>query len=95
MNTASAIAATAQPRLLRGVRLKLDAVRGGHVLLAPERIVRADPVAVAVLERCDGARTLDDIVDDLSAVYKGDRALIDRDVRALLADLIAKRMVSI
>jgi pyrroloquinoline quinone biosynthesis protein D len=65
------------------------------VLLAPERVVRADPVAVAVLERCDGVRSLNDIVDDLCAVYKGERARIDKDVRALLADLIAKRMVAV
>ncbi len=87
--------ATSKPRLLRGVRLKHDEVRGGHVLLAPERVVRADPVAVAVLERCDGVRSLTDIVDDLCAVYKGERMRIETDVRALLADLIAKRMVAI
>jgi len=87
--------ATARPRLLRGVRLKHDAVRGGEVLLAPERVVRADPVAVAILQRCDGARTLDNIVDELCEAYKGDRARIDRDVRALLADLIAKRMIAL
>jgi len=64
-------------------------------LLAPERVVRADPIAVAILQRCDGARSVDDIVDELSEVYKADRARIDRDVRALLADLAAKRMIGL
>ena len=87
--------ATAKPRLLRGVRLKHDTVRGGDVLLAPERVVRLDPVAVAILQRCDGARSVDNIVDELSETYKGDRARIDRDVRAMLADLVAKRMIAL
>ena len=87
--------ATARPRLLRGVRLKHDAVRGGDVLLAPERIVRLDAIAVAILRRCDGERTVSDIVDDLSAAYKGDRARIESDVRAMLADLVAKRMIAL
>jgi pyrroloquinoline quinone biosynthesis protein D len=95
LDTASDLAASARPRLLRGVRLKQDELRGGYVLLAPERVVRADPVAVAVLQRCDGVRSLTDIVDDLCAVYNGERGRIDKDVRALLADLIAKGMVAI
>jgi pyrroloquinoline quinone biosynthesis protein D len=70
-------------------------VRGGYVLLAPERVVRANPVAVAVLQRCDGVRSLNDIVDDLCLVYKAERDLIDKDVSALLADLVDKKMVSL
>ena len=48
-----------------------------------------------MLQRCDGVRSLTDIVDDLCAVYNGERGRIDKDVRALLADLIAKGMVAI
>ena len=95
MSAGDEIPASARPRLPRGVRLRQDRVRGGFVLLAPERVVRADPVAVAVLERCDGSRTLTHIVDDLCIAYKGDRTRIERDVRALLADLGRKRMVSL
>jgi pyrroloquinoline quinone biosynthesis protein D len=95
MSAGEDIAATAKPRLPRGVRLSRDEARGGFVLLAPERIVRADPVAAAVLQRCDGARTLSEIVDDLCAAYKGDRGRIETDVRKLLADLFAKKMVEL
>jgi pyrroloquinoline quinone biosynthesis protein D len=89
------IAGDAKPRLPRGVRLRSDEARGGHVLLAPERVVRADAVAVAVLQLCDGTRTLNALVDELCALYKGDRTRIDADVRALLADLAAKGMVAL
>jgi pyrroloquinoline quinone biosynthesis protein D len=85
----------ARPRLMCGVRLRRDSVRGGHVLLAPERVVRADPVAVAVLERCDGLRSLAEIVDDLCAVYKGERSRIERDVHALIEGMIDRKMVAL
>ncbi len=95
MSAADDIATTARPRLPRGVRLNKDEARGGFVLLAPERIVRADPVAAAILQRCDGARSLVEIIDDLCATYKGERSRIETDVRNLLADLSAKKMVEL
>ncbi|MEJ0095586.1 MAG: pyrroloquinoline quinone biosynthesis peptide chaperone PqqD [Methylocella sp.] len=85
----------AAPRLPRGVRLKHDDTRGEWLLLAPERVVKVDPIAVAILQRCDGVATIEAIVDDLAATYSADRARIDTDVRALLADLAAKRMVDL
>lgn len=82
-----------QPRLPRGVKLKRDEVRGQWTLLAPERIFRIDAPAAAILELCDGARTLDAIVDQLAATFSADRAVIARDVTAMLEDLVAKRVV--
>jgi pyrroloquinoline quinone biosynthesis protein D len=89
------IAASTRPRLPRGVRLSRDKARGGFVLLAPERIIRADPIAAAVLERCDGVRTLGEIVDELCTSYRGERNRIETDVRGLLADLSAKKMIEL
>ncbi len=91
----SAQLAGAAPRLPRGVRLKHDDTRGEWLLLAPERVVKVDAIAVAILQRCDGVATIEAIVDDLAAAYSADRARIDADVRALLADLAAKRMVDL
>ncbi|MGA2637765.1 MAG: pyrroloquinoline quinone biosynthesis peptide chaperone PqqD [Methylocella sp.] len=83
------------PRLPRGVRLKRDEMRGEWLLLAPERVVKVDAIAVAILERCDGTATIESIVDDLAATYSADRTRIDADVRALLNGLAAKRMVDL
>ncbi len=91
----TAQASGAIPRLPRGVRLKLDETRGEWLLLAPERVVKLDAIAVAILQRCDGAATIEAIVDDLAATYAADRARIDEDVRALLNGLAAKRMVDL
>jgi pyrroloquinoline quinone biosynthesis protein D len=95
MSAGDDIAASAKPRLPRGVRLSKDEARGGFVLLAPERVVRADPVAAAILQRCDGSRTLVEIIDDLCVTYKGERSRIETDVRNLLADLSAKKMLEL
>lgn len=90
-----ALSGTLRPRLARGVRLREDPARGGFVLLAPERVLNANPTAVEVLRRCDGERTLDAIVDDLAATFSADRARVAGDVATLLADLAAKRMVDL
>ncbi len=52
------IAPDARPRLPRGVRLTHNEAQGGWVLLAPERVFKADAVAVEILKRCDGEATL-------------------------------------
>ncbi len=91
----SVIAAQARPRLARGVRLRQDEARGEWVLLAPERVVQANAVAVAVLQLCDGERDFASLVDQLADQYKADRSLIEKDVAVLLADLVAKRMVEL
>jgi pyrroloquinoline quinone biosynthesis protein D len=95
MSEAGAINADAKPRLPRGMHLKHDATRDEWLLMAPERVLKLNGVAVEILKRCDGNATLSEIVDQLAAAFAADRALIDKDVRALLAELAAKRMVDL
>ena len=83
------------PRLARGVRLQEDRVRGGWNLLAPERVLKANPVAVEILKLCDGVRSFSGIVDELTAKFSVDRARVEADAAALLNDLSAKRMVEL
>ena len=58
----------ARPRLARGVRLTHSEAHGGMVLLAPERVFKADAIAAAILERCTGQATLGEIVDALASL---------------------------
>jgi pyrroloquinoline quinone biosynthesis protein D len=83
------------PRLPRGVRLKYDNTRAEWLLLAPERVIKADAIAVEILKRCDGTTTLGAIVDDLTRQFSADRTRVETDVRALLSELAAKRMVDL
>lgn len=89
----SALADTIVPRLPRGVRLREDAARGGWVLLAPERALTLDDIAVAILREVDGARDVGAIVAALAATYDAPAEQIAGDVRAFLGDLVAKGLV--
>ncbi len=89
----AAPAETACPRLAPGVRLHFDTRRQAWLLLAPERVIETEPPANEVLSRCDGKRTLGQIIDELAAIYTAERATIAGDVADLLAELTAKRLV--
>ena len=80
-----------RPKLATGVRLHWDKVRERHVLLYPEGALALNPTAVAVLELCDGERTLDDVSAILSERYDG--ADVSADVAELLAAIEAKGLV--
>ena len=68
-------------------------MRGRWTLLAPERIFEIDVTAATVLELCDGERDLAAIVAELAERYTAPRAVIEKDVVAMLADLKAKRVL--
>jgi len=84
---------TARPRLPRGVRLTHNEAHGGFVLLAPERIFKADAIAVEILKRCTGEATLDAIVEDLAKTFNAPRERIHADVSKLLTGLAEKRLL--
>ena len=89
------IALDAKPRLPRGVRLTHNEAQGGFVLLAPERVFKAEPIAAAILQRCTGEATLSQIVDDLAAAYAAPRERILTDVTALIRSLADKRLLEL
>ena len=89
----NAIAPEAKPRLPRGVRLTNSEAQGGWVLLAPERIFKADAVAVEILKRCNGEATLAEIVDDLAKTFNAPSEVISKDVSALLSGLADKKLL--
>jgi len=91
----STIASDAKPRLPRGVRLVHNEAQGGWVLLAPERIFKADAVAVEILKRCTGEATLEAIVDDLAKSFQAPRERIHADVSKLLAGLAEKKLLEL
>ena len=95
MTDAASIAPDARPRLPRGVRLAHNEAQGGWVLLAPERVFKADPIAVEIVKRCTGEATFDAIVDDLAKTYNAPRERIATDVGALLRGLVDKRLMEL
>ncbi|HEY0687173.1 MAG TPA: pyrroloquinoline quinone biosynthesis peptide chaperone PqqD [Steroidobacter sp.] len=59
-----------RPSIRSGVRLQWEAVQNGYVLLYPEGMVKLNTSAAEILRRCDGIRSVDDIVADLEATFK-------------------------
>jgi pyrroloquinoline quinone biosynthesis protein D len=85
----------ARPRLPRGVRLVHNEAQGGFVLLAPERVFKADAIAAEILKRCTGEATVAAIVDDLAKTFAAPRERILTDVTKLLGSLADKRLLEL
>ena len=79
-----------RPVLPRHAKLKFDETRKVWVILAPERVLAPDEIAVEVLQLCDGVRSVEAIIDQLAAKYTADRGAISTDVIAMLQDLADK-----
>ena len=94
-DAAPSVTPETRPHLPRGVRLVHNEAQGGWVLLAPERVFKADAIAVEIIKRCTGETTLGGIVDDLAATYSAPRDRIQSDVTALIAGLVDKRLMEL
>jgi len=90
-----AIAPDARPRLPRGVRLVHSEAQGGWVLLAPERVFKADAIAAEIVKRCTGEATFAAIVDDLATTFKAPRERILADATAMLRRLADKKLLEL
>src|SRR5262249_18241092 len=89
------IAAEARPRLRRGVRRVRNEAPGGRVLVAPERVFKADPIAAEIIKRCTGEVTFGELVDDLAKTYTAPREKILADVGTLLRGLADKKLLEV
>ena len=94
-DAAPGITADTRPRLPRGVRLVHNEAQGGWVLLAPERVFKADAIAAEIVKRCTGEATFADIVDDLAKTYAAPRERIAADAGALLRSLADKKLLEL
>jgi pyrroloquinoline quinone biosynthesis protein D len=84
------VSEASRPVLPRHAKLKFDETRKVWVLLAPERVLAPDEIAVEVLQLCDGVRRVSDMVEQLAAKYAAPREAIATDVMAMLQDLADK-----
>jgi pyrroloquinoline quinone biosynthesis protein D len=84
------VSEASRPLLPRHAKLKFDETRQRWVILAPERVLAPDDIAVEVLQLCDGVRSVDQMIDQLAAKYTADRGAISTDVIAMLQDLADK-----
>jgi pyrroloquinoline quinone biosynthesis protein D len=78
------------PRLWRLARLEYDPVRQKHVLLYPEGAVLLNDTGAAILELCNGSRTVDEIVTILNERYHAD---VSADVTEYLSQMADRELV--
>jgi pyrroloquinoline quinone biosynthesis protein D len=78
----SQLTVQSRPRVGAGFRLQWEAVQNCHVLLYPEGMVKLNGSAGEILKRCDGARSVADIVADLEQTYAAQG--LERDVLAFV-----------
>jgi pyrroloquinoline quinone biosynthesis protein D len=89
----SEVADSARPVIAKGLRLQWEAAQEAHVLLYPEGMVKLNSSAGAILTRCDGVRTVADIVADLERTY-GMPGLA-ADVQAFVVLALEKRWLEL
>ena len=89
----SALSDTARPAIAHGMRLQWEAAQDSHVLLYPEGMVKLNGSAGAIMSRCNGTRTVADIVTDLERAY-GATGLA-ADVRAFLTLALERRWLEL
>jgi pyrroloquinoline quinone biosynthesis protein D len=58
-----------QPRVAAGFRLQWEPAQSCHVLLYPEGMVKLNQSAGEIMKRCDGERSVGDIVADLEKTF--------------------------
>ena len=66
----SELSDSARPAIAHGMRLQWEPAQEAHVLLYPEGMVKLNASAGAIMSRCDGVRTLAEIVADLERSYE-------------------------
>ena len=84
------VSEASRPVLPRHARLKFDETRQVWVILAPERVLAPDEIAVEVLQLCDGVRCVAEMADQLAQKYAAPREAIAADVITMLQDLADK-----
>lgn len=86
-----ALTAGSHPRLWRLARLDFDRVRQRRVLLYPEGAMFINETGAAILELCDGTRTIADIASTLGQRY---HAEVGADVLEYLSGMAQRDLVT-
>tara|TARA_B100001105_G_C22346394_1_gene423682 strand:- start:530 stop:832 length:303 start_codon:yes stop_codon:yes gene_type:complete len=88
------VSAESIPKLPRHAKLRFDKARDKWIILAPERVFELDQVAYEVISRCDGDRSVEQVIDGLCEKFdQVCRDVIMTDVTNMLQDLADKGFV--
>ena len=83
-----------RPRLAARARLKFDPVAKQELLLFPEAALALNETGAAIVRLCDGARSINEIVDQLSKNYGNtERNALMREVMDFLDTIRARGLL--
>lgn len=82
-----------KPRLGRGLRLQWEAVQNAYVLLYPEGMIKLNTSAGEIMSRCNGERTLAEIVADLERTF--DTTGLSSDVTSFVNIALEKKWLEV
>jgi pyrroloquinoline quinone biosynthesis protein D len=85
--------AGARLRVGKGFRLQWEPAQDAHVLLYPEGMVKLNRSAAAIMSRCDGRRTVAEIVADLERTFGATG--LEKDVVAFVSTALARSWLEI
>ena len=89
----SDLADTARPAIRRGLKLQWEQAQNAYVLLYPEGQLLLNQSAAEILKRCDGVRTVADIIADIERTHS--LSGIGPDVTAFVALALEQRWVEV
>ncbi len=82
-----------KPKFPKHVKFRHNKARDEWVVLAPERLVKLDPIAVEVLKLIDGKITVAEISKNLSKKFNAPEEVIMKDVIEMLQELSDKGFI--
>jgi pyrroloquinoline quinone biosynthesis protein D len=85
--------ASQRPALVKHVRLQIDPVTGEPVLLGQEAVLTLNRSGYEILQRCDGSRTLTQLIRELETQYQVPNGKLVPDVLRYLDKLSQKGLL--
>jgi pyrroloquinoline quinone biosynthesis protein D len=85
--------ASQRPSLVKHVRLQIDPVTGEPVLLSQEAVLTLNRSGYEILQRCDGSRTLSQLIRELETQYQVPNGKLAPDVLRYVDKLTQKGLL--
>jgi pyrroloquinoline quinone biosynthesis protein D len=82
-----------RPRLAKRVRLQIDPISKKPVLQNQESVILLNRTGHEILARCDGTRTLSEIIEELATQYPVAKSKLKRDVSQYVEQLGGKGLL--
>jgi len=80
-----------RPAIRSGFRLQWEPVQNAYVMLYPEGMITLNTSAAEILRRCDGSRTVAEIVTELEVAFQ--RTELGKDVFAFIEGAVRQGWV--